>query len=158
MDRRVMGLAAAGAVGSLIVILYLTLVSHQPIFWFSVALLGILMVICESLGDRMASGRRSTYGIIVIFGAISALNTPSAMIVALFGSLHLQLIQKGEEPWRLIFNGALYSMYTWAASAVYHGLGGISRSFTQSDVLRSLVPLVAASAGFWGVNSLFTGV
>jgi HD-GYP domain-containing protein (c-di-GMP phosphodiesterase class II) len=158
MDRRVMGLAAVGAVGSLVVILYTTLVSHQPVFWFSVAMFGILMVVCESLGDKMVSGGRSTYGIIIIFGAIAALNTPSAMIVALFGSLHLQLIQRGEEPWRLVFNGALYSMYAWAASAVYHVLGGISRSFTQSDVLRSLVPLIVAAGVFWALNSIFTGL
>ena len=154
MNRRIMGLAAAGATGSLIVILYLTLVSHQPVFWFSVVLLGVLMVICETLGEEMSSGGRSTYGIIALFGAIAALNTPSAMIVALFGAFHLRLLQRREEPWKLIFNCALYAMCTWAAAAIYHALGGISRAFTLSDSLRSLAPLLAAAAVFWALNSL----
>jgi putative nucleotidyltransferase with HDIG domain len=157
MDRRVAGLAVAAAVGSLAVILYLTLVSNQAVFWFSVVLLGLLVIICESLGEEMAQGGRSTYGIIAIFGAIVALNTPSAMIVALAGALHLRLAQRKEEPWKLAFNGALYALCTWAASATYHGLGGVSRSFVTSDILRSLAPLIAAAAVFWALNSLAVG-
>jgi HD-GYP domain-containing protein (c-di-GMP phosphodiesterase class II) len=154
MDKRVMALASAGLAGSLGIILFLALVDDQPIFWFSVVLLGILMVICESMGEKMANGGRSTYGIIALFAAIAALNTPSAMIVALFGAFHLGLFRRKEDPWELAFTAALYSICTWAAAAVYHALGGSSRAFTLSDAVGSLAPLLAAAAVFWALNTL----
>ena len=154
MDRRVMALASLGLAGSLGVILFLALAGDQNIFWFSVVLLGILMVICESMGEKMAAGGRSTYGIIALFAAIAALNTPSAMIVALFGALHLGLFRRKEDPWELAFTAALYSICTWAAAAVYHALGGSSRAFTLSEAARSLAPLLAAAGVFWVLNTL----
>ncbi len=153
MDNRIKAVAALMAAGALAVILVLTLVSGQPVFWLSALFLGILMVICETLGERLSLEGRSTYGIIVIFAAIAALNTPSAMIVALFGALHLQLVQRREDPWRLLFNGAMYAVGTWAAAAVYHALGGATLSYTLSSGLKSILPLLVAAAVFWAINS-----
>ncbi|MDY6794643.1 MAG: HD-GYP domain-containing protein [Actinomycetota bacterium] len=158
MNRRVTTLGAPFLVGSLGVILYLTLVSDQPIFWFSVILLGMLIVICETLGEKMVSGGRSTYGIIALFGAIAALNTPSAMIVALLGSLHLLLIRRKDEPGNMLYSGAVYAIGTWAAAALYHALGGTSRLFTFGDGMRSIAPLLAAAAAFWVINTVFVAV
>ncbi|MBN2027599.1 MAG: HD domain-containing protein [Actinobacteria bacterium] len=155
MDKRVMALASVGLMGSIGVILFLTLAGDQPVFWFSVVLLGILVVICETLGEDMTSGGRSTYGIIALFAAIAALNTPSAMIVALLGAFHLRSLQRKPDPWELAFSGALYAICTWAAAAVYHALGGASRAFTVDNSLRSLLPLVVAAAVFWALNTLF---
>jgi hypothetical protein len=158
MDKRVMALTSLGLVGSLGIILYLTLVDDQPIFWFSVVLLGVLMVICETLGEKMTFGGRSTYGIIALFAAIAALNTPSAMIVALFGALHLGLLKRREDPWELLYSAALYSICTWVAAAVYHVLGGTSRAFPLADALRSIAPLLGAAAVFWIINSLAVAI
>jgi HD-GYP domain-containing protein (c-di-GMP phosphodiesterase class II) len=158
MDRRVMSLAALVAVAaSLIVIFYLTLVSHEPVFWFSVVLLGLLMVLYESLGDRMAGGSRSTYGIIILFAAIASLNTASAMIVALFGAAHLGLLGENEEVSNLLLNAGFYALYTWGAAALYHVLGGGARSFTLASAARSLAPLALAALAFWAMNSLAVG-
>ncbi|RJP33517.1 MAG: HD domain-containing protein [Actinobacteria bacterium] len=154
MDKRVMALASLGLAGAVGVILFLTLAGDQPVFWFSVVLLGVLVVICESLGESMTSGGRSTYGIIALFAAIAALNTPSAMIVALFGAFHLRLFRHRDDPWELAFNAALYAICTWAAAAVYHALGGASRAFTLSNSLKSLLPLLVAAAVFWALNTL----
>jgi len=158
MDKRVMALASVGLVGSVGVILFLTLAGDQPVFWFSVVLLGILVVICETLGEDMASGGRSTYGIIALFAAIAALNTPSAMIVALLGAFHLRSLKRKPDPWELAFSGALYAICTWAAAAVYHALGGASRAFTVDNSLRSLLPLIVAAAVFWALNTLAMAV
>jgi HD-GYP domain-containing protein (c-di-GMP phosphodiesterase class II) len=155
MDSRVKAVAALLAAGSLGVILYLALASNMPIFWFSVVLLGVLMVICESLGENMSSGGRSTYGIIVIFAAIAALNTPSAMIVALFGAFHLLLTRHREDTWNLVYSAVVYAIGVWAASGLYHVLGGASRAFTLSSALKSLAPLLAAAAVFWVINTVF---
>ena len=153
MGNRVKAAAALMAAGSLAVILVLTLVSDQPVYWLSVLLLGMLMIVCETLGERLSFEGRSTYGLIVIFAAIAALNTPSAMIVALFGALHLRLIQRREDPWSLLFNGVMYAMGTWAAAAVYHALGGASLSFTLSGGLKSILPMLVAALVFWAINS-----
>jgi len=158
MDIRVKAVAALLAAGSLGVILYLALASHMPIFWFSVVLLGALMVILESLGEEMSSGGRSTYGIIVIFAAVAALDTPSAMIVACFGAFHLLLARRREDTWNLVYSAAVYAVGAWAASALYHALGGASRAFTLSNALKSLAPLLAAAAVFWAVNTVFTSL
>lgn len=158
MDKRVMALASLGLAGSLGVILFLTLADDKPIFWFSVVMLGVLMVICETLGEKMTTGGRSTYGIIALFAAITALNTPSAMIVAFFGAFHLNLFKRKENPWELAFSAALYAICTWAAAAVYHTLGGTSRAFTLSDALGSLAPLLGATAVFWALNTLAMAV
>lgn len=153
MDRRTAALTAAGLAGSLGAILYLTLVADQPVFWFSVVILGCLMVICESLGEEMPGGGRSTYGLIAIFAAIAALNTPSAMIVALCGALHLRLHRLREEGWNMAYDAAMYSLATLAASAVYHALGGNSHYFTLRGGLRSVLPALAAAAVFWCLNA-----
>jgi HD-GYP domain-containing protein (c-di-GMP phosphodiesterase class II) len=158
MDSRVKAVAALLAVGSFAVILYLALASNMPIYWFSVVLLGALMIICESLGENMSSGGRSTYGIIVIFAAIAALNTPSAMIVALFGAFHLGLARRREDAWNLAYTAVVYAMGVWAASALYHVLGGASRAFTLSSALKSLAPLLAAAAVFWVINTVFMAI
>jgi HD-GYP domain-containing protein (c-di-GMP phosphodiesterase class II) len=158
MDKRVMVLASLGLAGSLGVILFLTLVGDQPVFWFSVFLLGVLAVVCETLGERMYSGGRSTYGIIALFAAIAALNTPSAMIVALAAAFHLQLLKRKDNPWELATSASIYALSTWAASGVYHALGGASRSFTTSNSLRSLAPLLVAAAVFWALNAAFVAV
>src|SRR4030042_4168180 len=158
MDRRVMGFAGLAALaGSLIVILYLTLVSHQPVLWFSVVLLGLLMIVYESLGEKMTGGLRSTYGIIILFTAIASLNTASAMIVALFGAAHIGLLREREEPSNLVLNAGLYGMYTWVASALHHVLGGAPRFFTLTSAARSLAPLAVAALAFWALNSLAVG-
>ncbi|MDD3718539.1 MAG: HD-GYP domain-containing protein [Actinomycetota bacterium] len=154
MDRRVMALASLGLAGSVGVILFLALAGDQPVFWFSVFLLGILAVICETLGERMASGGRSTYGIIALFAAIAALNTPSAMIVALVSAFHMRLLKRKDSPWEMAGSAAIYAVCTWAAAAVYHALGGASRAFTTSNSLRSLVPLLVAAAVFWALNTI----
>lgn len=154
MDRRVMALASLGLAGSVGVILFLTLAGDQPVFWFSVFLLGILAVICETLGEGMDSGGRSTYGIIALFAAIAALNTPSAMIVALVSAFHLRLIKRRDSPWELAASAAIYALCAWAAAGVYHALGGTSRAFTTSNSLRSLLPLLVAAAVFWALNTL----
>jgi HD-GYP domain-containing protein (c-di-GMP phosphodiesterase class II) len=154
MDKRVMALASLGLAGSLGVILFLTLAAGQPVFWFSVVVLGVLVVICETMGERMTAGGRSTYGIIVLFAAIAALNTPSAMIVALFGAFHLRLLERRDDPWEMAASAALYSLCTLAAAAVYHGLGGASRAFTLNTSLLSLAPLLVAAAIFWAMNTL----
>ena len=137
MDRRVMALASLGLAGSVGVILFLALAGDQPVFWFSVFLLGILAVICETLGERMASGGRSTYGIIALFAAIAALNTPSAMIVALVSAFHMRLLKRKDSPWEMAGSAAIYAVCTWAAAAVYHALGGASRAFTTSMIRPS---------------------
>jgi HD-GYP domain-containing protein (c-di-GMP phosphodiesterase class II) len=144
-------------VASLVVILCLTLVSHQPVYWFSVVLLGLLMVLYESLGDRMMAGTRSTYGIIIIFAAIASLDTASAMIVALFGAVHVGLLREREEPSSLLANAGFYALYAWAAAWLYHALGGGTRSFTLSSAARSLAPLALAALLFWAMNSLVVG-
>ena len=158
MDNRVKVATVMMAAGSLAVILVLTLVSDQPVYWLSVLFLGILMIVCETMGERLSFEGRSTYGIIVIFAAIAALNTPSAMLVALFGALHLRLVQRREDPWRLLFDGVMYAMATWAAAAVYHALGGASLSFTLSSGLKSIVPVLVAAAVFWAVNTTVMAV
>jgi putative nucleotidyltransferase with HDIG domain len=154
MDKRVMALASLGLLGSVGVILFLTLAGDQPVFWFSVFLLGVLAVICETLGESMASGGRSTYGIIALFAAIAALNTPSAMIVALAAAFHLRLLRRKDNPWELAASAAIYALCTWAAAAVYHALGGASRAFTTSNSMRSLAPLLVAAVVFWALNTL----
>ncbi len=153
MDTRVKVLAAAGLMGSLAVILFLTLAGDQPIYWFSVVLLGALAVVCESLGERMTCGGRSTYGIIALFAAIAALNTPSAMIVALAASFHLLLLRRRDDPWEMAASAAIYALCTWAAAAVYHAAHGASRAFTTADSLRSLAPLLLAAGVFWVLNA-----
>jgi HD-GYP domain-containing protein (c-di-GMP phosphodiesterase class II) len=158
MDKRVMALASLGLAGSVGVILFLTLAGDQSVFWFSVFLLAVLAIICETLGERMASGGRSTYGIIALFAAIAALNTPSAMIVALAAAFHLQLIKRRDNPWELATSAAIYALCTWAAAAVYHGLGGASRAFTTSSAVRSLAPLAVAAIVFWALNALLVAV
>jgi len=158
MDKRVMALVSVGLVGAVGVILYLTLAGDQPVFWFSVVLLGILAVICETLGEDMASGGRSTYGIIALFAAIAALNTPSAMIVALIGAFHMRSMKRKPDPWELALSGALYAICTWAAAAVYHALGGASRAFTVDNSLHSLLPLIVAAAVFWALNTIAMAV
>ncbi len=154
MDKRVKAMASLGLAGSVGVILFLTLAGDQPVFWFSVILLGLLAVICETLGESMSSGGRSTYGIIALFAAIAALNTPSAMIVALFCAFHLRLVNRRDDPWEMAFSAALYAICTWAAAAVYHALGGASRAFTLDNSLRSLPALLVAAAVFWALNTL----
>lgn len=155
MDSRVKATAALLAAGSAGVILYLTLVSDMPIFWFSVVLLGAMMIVCESLGEEMNTGGRSTYGIIVVFAAVAALNTPSAMLVALFGAFHLLLARHREDTWNLVYSAAVYAVGAWAASGLYHALGGASRAFTLSNALKSLAPLLVAAAAFWVINTIF---
>jgi len=154
MDIKVKALASLGLAGSLGVILYLTLAGDQPIFWFSVFLLGAMAIICETLGEKMASGGKSTYGIIILFAAIAALNTPSAMIVALAAAFHLQLIRRRDNPWELATSAAIYSLCTWAAAAVYHALGGATRSFAATDFVNSLAPTLAAAVVFWALNTM----
>ncbi len=153
MDNRVKLLAGVMAAGSLAVILVLTLAFDKPVYWVSVILLGAIMVIGESMGDRMKCGGRSTYGIIALFGAIAALNTPSAMIVGLCGALHLGLLQRREDPWELVFTGSTYAVGAWAAAAVYHGLGGAAMQFTVSGALKSILPTLVAAGAFWAVNT-----
>lgn len=155
MDIRVKALASAGLIGSLGVILFLALAGDQPVYWFSVVLLAALAVVCETLGERMTCGGRSTYGIIALFAAIAALNTPSAMIVALAASFHLLLLRRKDNPWELAASGAIYALCTWAAAAVYHAVGGASRAFTTSNSLRSLAPLLVAAGVFWVLNAVF---
>ncbi|MBC7228982.1 MAG: HD-GYP domain-containing protein [Actinobacteria bacterium] len=154
MDIRVKALASAGLSGCLAVILYLALARDMPVFWFSVVLLGALMVVCETMGEKMSSGGRSTYGIMVIFAAVASLNTPSAMIVALCGAFHLRMFERRQDPWELAATGSIYSLCAWASSAVYHALGGASRAFTLSGAMRSLLPLLVAAGVFWALNAL----
>jgi len=134
-------------------VFYLTLAKDQPVFWFSVVILGCLMVICESLGEEMAGGGRSTYGLIALFAAIAALNTPSAVMVALFGALHLRFHRWKEEWGRMAYDAAMYSLATLSASAVFHALGGNSHYFTLRGGLRSILPALAAAAVFWCLNA-----
>lgn len=158
MDNRVKALTAVMAAGSLAVILYLTLVSDQPVFWLSALLLGLLMMACEALGEGMASGGRSTYGIIALCGAVVALNTPSAMIVALFAAVDLRAFQRREDPWKLGFNAAMYAVVTWAVAAVYHAMNGASRAFTGASAGRSIAPLLVATLVFWALNACAVGI
>lgn len=153
MDNRVRLMAGTMAVGSLAAIVVQAAAFDQRIYWFSILLLGALMVICESMGEKMKSGGRSTYGIIALFGAIAALNTASAMIVALCGALNLRLARRRDDPWGLVFTGAMYAMGAWAAAAVYHVLGGSTLQFTASAALKSILPVLAAAAVFWAVNA-----
>lgn len=158
MDIKVKALAAAGLAGSLAVVLFLTLAGDMPVYWFSVVVLGALLVVCETLGEKMASGGRSTYGIIVIFAAIASLNTPSAMLVALCGAFHLRMFERRLEPWGPALAGSIYAVCAWASSAVYHALGGASRAFSLSGAMRSLLPLLAAAGVFWALNALAMSV
>lgn len=146
-------LAALGWLAAMGVILFLTLAKDQPVLWFSVLLLGASVILCESMGERMSLGGRSTYGIIVLFAAVAALNTPSAMIVALLGGLRLGGREEGVSPESVLFNGAMYSLAVWAASATYHALGGSSRSFTLEAGLKSILPTLVAAAVFWVLNA-----
>lgn len=158
MDVRMKAAAGVGLAGSIAVILFLTLAGDLSVYWFSVAVLGALMVVCETMGERMASGGRSTYGIIVIFAAVVSLNTPSAMIVALCGAFHLHMLERREDPWELALAGSIYAVCAWASSAVYHALGGVSRAFTFSGAMRSLLPLLVAAGVFWILNTLAVGL
>lgn len=142
-----------GWLAALGIILFLTLADDQPVLWFSVVLLGISIILCESMGERMALGGRSTYGIIVIFAALTALNTPSAMIVALCGGFRLGRGEERVSPETALFNGAMYSLAVWVASATYHVLGGSSRAFTLEEGMRSVLPALAAAAVFWVLNT-----
>lgn len=148
-----MPLGLLGWLAALGIILYLAWNDGQPVLWFSVVLLGISMVLCESMGERMVQGGWSTYGIIVIFAALTALNTPSAMIVALCGGFRLGRGKERLSPETVLFNGAMYSLAVWAASATYHVLGGSSRSFTLEAGLKSVLPVLAAAAVFWLLNT-----
>ncbi len=154
MDIKAKALAAVGLAGSLAIILIQTLAREVPVFWFSVVVLGALLVVCETMGERMASGGRSTYGIIVIFAAIASLNTPSAMLVALCGAFHLRMFERRQDAWELALAGSVYALCAWVSSAVYHALGGASRAFTFSGAMRSLLPLLVAAGVFWALNAL----
>ncbi len=81
------------------------------------------------------------------------------MIVALFGCLPPAADpDAGRDPWELIFNGAITAMCTWAAAAVYHALGGASRSFTAIGLRDApWCPLLAAAAVFWALNTMLMG-
>ncbi len=152
-DRWLLAASLSGCAASLAVILYLALGKDQPVFWFSVVLLGILVVLCESMGERMSLAGRSTYGIIGLFAAMTALNTPSAMIVALCGAANLRLWREREEAGKMLFNAAVYSLGIWMASALYHALGGSSQLFALSQGMRSILPALAAAALFWAFNT-----
>lgn len=152
-ERRLLAAALPGCAASLAVILYLTLAKDRPIFWFSVVILGILVVLCESMGEKMTTAGRSTYGIIALFAAMAALNTPSAMMVALCGAGNLRLWRERESAVRMLFNAAVYSLGIWMASGLYHALGGSSQLFTFSQGLRSVLPAAAAAALFWAFNT-----
>ncbi len=152
-EAKLLRLTLPFCLASLAVILYLVLAKDHPVLWFSVVVMGILMVICEGMGESMVLGGRSTYGIIAIFAAVSALNTPSAMIVALCGGLRLGRGGLKDSPVRMAYNGAMYALATWASSAVYHSLGGSSKSFDLGAGLRSILPLLVAAAVFWTLNA-----
>ncbi|MBC7248108.1 MAG: HD domain-containing protein [Actinobacteria bacterium] len=152
-ERGLLAAAIAGCAASLAVILYLTLAKDQPVLWFSVVILGILAVLCESMGEEMSTAGRSTYGIIALFAAMAALNTPSAMIVALCGAGNLRLWRERESAGKMLFNAAVYSLGIWMASALYHALNGSSQLFTFSQGLRSVLPALAAAALFWAFNT-----
>lgn len=145
--------AVLGCLAVLGVILFLVLVDDQPVFWFSVAILGASMILCESMGERMTLAGRSTYGIIVLFAALASLNTPSAMIVALCGGIRLGGREDRTPPEAVLFNGGMYALAVWGASATYHALGGASRSFTLAAGLKSILPALAAAAVFWALNA-----
>ena len=153
-SRWLLATALLGCAGSLAVILYLTLGKDRPVYWFSVVLLGILVILCESMGERMSLAGRSTYGIIALFAAMAALNTPSAMVVALCGAGNLGMWRERGDVGRMLFNAAVYSLGIWMASALYHALGGSSQLFTLSQGMRSILPTVAAAALFWAFNTV----
>jgi HD-GYP domain-containing protein (c-di-GMP phosphodiesterase class II) len=154
-NRVFTGLAALGVLG---ILLYQALSAHQGVFWLSVAFLGVLAVICESLGSGLETRGRSTYVIMVLAASLLALNTLSAVLVALLASLSLQDLQSKRSPWAMAFNGLQYALGTAAACYIYHALGGAARFFELGKTLRSIPYLLLALVAFWAVNALMTSL
>jgi HD-GYP domain-containing protein (c-di-GMP phosphodiesterase class II) len=157
-SRRLLSASLAVSAGVLAVVLYLVLAAGRPVYWLSVVLLGLLVAVCENLGESMEGGGRSTYGIIPIFGAVAALNTPSAMIAAFFGVVQVEDLRKGEGLDRMLYSGAALALTVWPVAGLYHALGGASRAFTLSGFFRSLPPLLASAALFWVLNTAFVAL
>jgi len=154
LDSRNRLLTGAAALGVLAVLLHRALAAHEQVFWLSVLFLGALAVISESLGGDLRGGNsRTTYGIIPLTAAILALNTLSAVLVALCAGVSLRDVRKRRSPWAMAFNGLQYALAVSAASFVYHALGGTTRSFELGKTLRSIPFLLLAMAAFWAVNA-----
>lgn len=158
MDNRNKILTGAAGLAVIGILLYQILSAHQDVYWISVFFLGILMLICESLGENLRTRGSSTYGIIVLVAAMLALNTPSAMLVALAGALSLQDLKIKKSPWAMAFNGVQYALGLAAASYVYHLLGGATRAFELVETLKSIPWLLLAMLVFWMVNTAFTAL
>ncbi len=158
MDSRNKTLTAAAALAVLGILLYQFLSAHQGVYWISVLFLGALMVACESLGERMRTRGASTYGLVVLVAAVLALNTPSALLVALAGALSLTDLKEKRSPWALAFNGLQYALGLAAAAFLYHLLGGSTRAFELGETLKSIPWLIAAVLAFWAVNTALTAL
>jgi HD-GYP domain-containing protein (c-di-GMP phosphodiesterase class II) len=150
-NKALTGIGCAGVVG---VVLYQLLAAHQSIFWLSVVFLGILMFICESLEENLHTCGSSTYGMIVLFASMLALNTLCSVLVALVGAFSYQDWKIRKSPWVLVFNACQYALAISTGSFFYHLLGGASQSFRVRDVAGSILPLLVAALFFWLVNSL----
>ncbi len=153
MDSRNKIFTGAACLGVVVILLYQFLSVHQDVYWISVFFLGLLMFVCESLGENLHTRGGSTYGIMVLVAAMLALNTPSAMLVALCGAFSLQDIKLKKSPWVMLFNGAQYSMGLAAASFIYHLLKGSTRAFELGQTLKSIPIMLLAMVVFWLINS-----
>ncbi len=158
MDSRNKIFTGAACLGVAGILLYQFLSAHQQVYWLSVLFLGLLMFVCESLGENLRTRGTSTYGITVLTAALLALNTPSAMLVALCGAFSLQDLKTKKNPWVMVFNGLQYAIGLAAAAFVYHALGGSSRAFELGETLKSIPILLLAMLVFWVINSAMTSL
>jgi HD-GYP domain-containing protein (c-di-GMP phosphodiesterase class II) len=154
-ESRLAGVSIFAFAVSLAVILAAVLVGDRPFHALPVFLLALALVAAESMGEDMAEGGRSTYGVVVLFCAVAALSLPGAMAVALFSGLRVNPRPRvGEWP-RVLYNGAASSLTVGACAWWYHLLGGNSTVFTLGGALRSLGPLLASAILFWALNTGF---
>ncbi len=153
MDSRNKIFTGAACLGVVGILLYQFFSVHQHVYWISVFFLGLLMFVCESLGENLRTRGGSTYGIMVLVAAMLALNTPSAILVALCGALSLPDIKLKKSPWVMLFNGAQYALGLAAASFIYHLLKGSARAFELDETLKSIPILLLAMLVFWLINT-----
>ncbi len=152
-EERLKGLSVFLFVLSLAVLSAVVLGGEKPFHLLPAALLALALVAAESMGEEMVDGGRSTYGIVVIFCAVAALSTPSAMAVALLSGLRIFPPLKRKDWPKVLYNGASSSLTVGLCAYVYHLSGGASTVFTLGGALRSVGPLFLSAAIFWVINA-----
>lgn len=117
-------------------------------FWLGACLVGELLSVKLPVGEVSVS-MASTFD----FAALLVLPRGHAMAVAAISSLVAQRFFMRKPTIRAVFNGAQASLTVGAASWVLSRLGAVSHDPTDLLLRLQLLPLLAAAATYFVVNS-----